>query len=70
MPKTPNVMGFSGSVNGTTKTQVFWILVFANVNGPSDGVLNNLALACSGYHSNRPANEARESFAALCENCK
>ena len=28
-------MGFSGSVNGTTKTQVFWILVFANVNGPS-----------------------------------
>ena len=27
-------MGFSGSVNGTTKTQVFWILVFANVNGP------------------------------------
>ena len=27
-------MGFSGSVNGTTKNQVFWILVFANVNGP------------------------------------
>ena len=25
-------MGFSGSVNGTT--QFFWILVFANVNGP------------------------------------
>ena len=34
MPKNSNVMGFSGSVNGTTKTQVFWILVFANVNGP------------------------------------
>ena len=26
VPKTPNAMGFSGSVNGTTKTQVFWIL--------------------------------------------
>ena len=36
VPKNPNVMGFSGSVNGTAKkkTQVFWILVFANVNGP------------------------------------
>ena len=28
-------MGFSGSVNGTTKPQVFWIWVFANVNGPT-----------------------------------
>ena len=27
-------MGFSGSVNGTTKNPGFWILVFANVNGP------------------------------------
>ena len=27
-------MGFSGSVNGTTKNPRFWILVFANVNGP------------------------------------
>ena len=34
MPKTQNVMGFSGSVNGTTKNPGFWILVFANVNGP------------------------------------
>ena len=29
VPKTPNVMGFFGSVNG-------WILVFANVNGPTE----------------------------------
>ena len=35
VPKTPNVMGFSGSVNGTTKNPGFWILVFANVNGPT-----------------------------------
>ena len=36
VPKTPNVMGFSGSVNGTTKHPgFFFILVFANVNGPS-----------------------------------
>ena len=27
-------MGFSGSVNGITKNPGFWILVFANVNGP------------------------------------
>ena len=31
VPKTPNAMGFSGSLNGTT-----WILVFANVNGPRE----------------------------------
>ena len=37
MPKNPNVMGFSGSVNGTTKNPGFWILVFANVNGPRVG---------------------------------
>ena len=34
-PKTQNVMAFSGSVNGTTKNPDFFILVFANVNGPS-----------------------------------
>ena len=38
VPKPPNVMGFSGSVNGTNKTQFFWILVFANVNGPIVGL--------------------------------
>ena len=32
--KPKSSMSFSGSVNGTTKTQVIWILVFANVNGP------------------------------------
>ena len=31
LPKTWKVIGFSGSVNGATKTQVFYI---ANVNGP------------------------------------
>ena len=36
LQKTRKVMGFSGSVNGTTKTQVLGILVFANVNGPKD----------------------------------
>ena len=35
VPKNPNVMGFSGSVNGTTTKPGFWILFFANVNGPS-----------------------------------
>ena len=33
--KKRKVMGFSGSVNGTTKNPGFWILVFANVNGPT-----------------------------------
>ena len=47
-------MGFSGSVNGTTKTQVFWILVFANVNGPNVPLKNHcfLALDMFGAFSN------------------
>ena len=46
VPKTPNVMGFSGSVNGTTKNPGFLDIVFlngpikSNVNGPK--VLINL----------------------------
>ena len=32
--KNPNVMGFSGSVNGTTKNPGFLDFGFANVNGP------------------------------------
>ena len=35
LPKNRKVMGFSGSVNGITKNPGFFILVFANVNGPN-----------------------------------
>ena len=41
VPKNPNVMGFSGSVNGTTKNPGFGILVFANVNGPFERLFHN-----------------------------
>ena len=43
-------MGFSGSVNGTTKTQVFWILVFANVNGPNYAVRSTLNVILQFVH--------------------
>ena len=39
-------MGFSGSVNGTTKKpRVFGILVFANVNGPIEEIMFLLMLS-------------------------
>ena len=42
--KKRKVMGFFGSVNGTTKIPGFWILVFANVNGPYNVLICALAL--------------------------
>ena len=58
--KTPNVIGFSGRCKRLqTKTQVFWILVFANVNGPTEGSLfttfNSHSFKFSGGLRNHPA---------------